>query len=203
LNADALVSTGQGIVGSNMFVYCLNNPVSNKDDNGFICSYMSDGGGSSRKNKSNPIVKNVIYYGTKLIQGVSDYYIGNAIAKFYKKSVTQSYKPVSLSLGNIRVETFKDTPKTLKVANTVTKWGAGAISAGMTIYSIWDNKMNYDSNTTFKRSMVDAVGFGFGCAAAVIAAESSLPVTFAAGLTIGVGILIGISVDMFKESISN
>ena len=27
LNADALVSTGQGLLGNNMFAYCLNNPV--------------------------------------------------------------------------------------------------------------------------------------------------------------------------------
>ena len=27
INADALVSTGQGVLGNNMFAYCLNNPV--------------------------------------------------------------------------------------------------------------------------------------------------------------------------------
>ena len=27
INADSLVSTGQGILGNNMFAYCLNNPV--------------------------------------------------------------------------------------------------------------------------------------------------------------------------------
>jgi hypothetical protein len=63
--------------------------------------------------------------------------------------------------------------------------------------------MNYDFNTVVKRSMVDAVGFGFGCAAAVIAGESALPVAFASGLTITAGILIGISVDKYKEIISN
>jgi RHS repeat-associated protein len=31
INADALVSTGQGILGNNMFAYCRNNPVSRKD----------------------------------------------------------------------------------------------------------------------------------------------------------------------------
>ena len=31
LNADALVSTGQGVLGNNMFAYCRNNPVSRKD----------------------------------------------------------------------------------------------------------------------------------------------------------------------------
>ena len=34
INADALVSTGQGILGNNMFVYCLNNPINLHDPNG-------------------------------------------------------------------------------------------------------------------------------------------------------------------------
>ena len=34
LNADALVSTGQGLLGNNMFAYCLNNPAAYLDDTG-------------------------------------------------------------------------------------------------------------------------------------------------------------------------
>lgn len=34
LNADNYPSTGQGILGNNMFVYCLNNPVGQSDPNG-------------------------------------------------------------------------------------------------------------------------------------------------------------------------
>ena len=34
ISADVYVSTGQGIVGNNMFAYCLNNPVNRFDDNG-------------------------------------------------------------------------------------------------------------------------------------------------------------------------
>ena len=34
LNADAFVSTGQGFLGNNMFVYCLNNPVNFVDRDG-------------------------------------------------------------------------------------------------------------------------------------------------------------------------
>ena len=34
INADALISTGQGILGSNMFAYCRNNPVSREDASG-------------------------------------------------------------------------------------------------------------------------------------------------------------------------
>lgn len=41
LNADALVSTGQGILGNNMFAYCNNNPVSNVDPTGHALMQMS------------------------------------------------------------------------------------------------------------------------------------------------------------------
>ncbi len=34
INADAFVSTGQGILGNNMFAYCNNNPAVRKDDDG-------------------------------------------------------------------------------------------------------------------------------------------------------------------------
>ena len=34
LNSDVLVSTGQGLLGNNMFAYCRNNPVSRKDASG-------------------------------------------------------------------------------------------------------------------------------------------------------------------------
>jgi len=36
INADAYASTGQGILGNNMFAYCLNSPVSRVDMNGNI-----------------------------------------------------------------------------------------------------------------------------------------------------------------------
>ena len=36
INADALVSTGQGLLGNNMFAYCLNNPLTFRDGSGNI-----------------------------------------------------------------------------------------------------------------------------------------------------------------------
>jgi RHS repeat-associated protein len=36
INADSLVSTGQGILGNNMFAYCLNNPILFIDDSGYL-----------------------------------------------------------------------------------------------------------------------------------------------------------------------
>ena len=49
LNADALTSTGQGLLGNNMFAYCRNNPVSRRDMTGCYDkeAYDMDGDPSS------------------------------------------------------------------------------------------------------------------------------------------------------------
>jgi RHS repeat-associated protein len=54
INADAFASTGQGILGNNMFSYCLNNPVTHADAGGNLPSgiinpnAMTHNGGSIR-----------------------------------------------------------------------------------------------------------------------------------------------------------
>ena len=61
INADGYVSTGQGLLGNNMFAYCLNNSVVNEDSSGSIpmqCKIYSEGGGtasvtSSRQKQNN------------------------------------------------------------------------------------------------------------------------------------------------------
>ena len=42
INADALVSTGQGILGNNMYTYCLNNPVRYRDSLGVAAEEATD-----------------------------------------------------------------------------------------------------------------------------------------------------------------
>ena len=56
LNADALVSTGQGTLGNNMFAYCLNNPVIRKDSSG------TDGISVTEGEDDNPF--NDVYHGS-------------------------------------------------------------------------------------------------------------------------------------------
>ncbi len=46
INADGYASTGQGMLGHNMFAYCLNNPVNMMDPNGNYCvSFPAQGNG--------------------------------------------------------------------------------------------------------------------------------------------------------------
>ena len=40
INADVFTSTGQGTLGSNMYAYCLNNPVRYTDDSGYFVGYV-------------------------------------------------------------------------------------------------------------------------------------------------------------------
>ena len=42
INADAYASTGQGILGNNMFAYCLNNPISRVEIGGYLSEKMID-----------------------------------------------------------------------------------------------------------------------------------------------------------------
>ena len=46
INADAFTTTGQGLLGNNMFAYCNNNPVCNSDPTG----YLSAAGGIGNPN---------------------------------------------------------------------------------------------------------------------------------------------------------
>ena len=49
INADGYTSTGQGLLGNNMFAYCLNNPISNVDSSGSIpmrSTIVCDGSGT-------------------------------------------------------------------------------------------------------------------------------------------------------------
>ena len=60
VNVDGYANTGQGLLGHNMFAYCLSDPISNVDSSGSIpmqCKFYSDGSGtpsvtpaSSKKN---------------------------------------------------------------------------------------------------------------------------------------------------------
>ena len=43
INADNLASTGQGILGTNMFAYCLNNPLPTKDAQGNLAAWIVGG----------------------------------------------------------------------------------------------------------------------------------------------------------------
>lgn len=66
LNADALVSAGQGLIGSNLFAYCGNNPVS-----------RSDSGGLFWKNFMETVIDGVVSVAQKIVSVSGKDYINN------------------------------------------------------------------------------------------------------------------------------
>ena len=46
INSDTLVATGQGLIGNNMFAYCLNNPTNYFDDDGKDAIWLQEVEGS-------------------------------------------------------------------------------------------------------------------------------------------------------------
>ena len=84
INADGLISTGQGVTGYNMFAYCNNNPVNMVDPSG-MCSYLGIGSGCQKidcKNTSCKTSSCYSYqtYNTYTLPAVSDYYTPGASA---------------------------------------------------------------------------------------------------------------------------
>ena len=65
LNADTFASTGQGILGNNMFAYCLNNPINFHDQSGGLPVENDEYGANPMIYKSN----NFVYAIPDLIQG--------------------------------------------------------------------------------------------------------------------------------------
>ena len=56
INGDAFNSTGQGFLGNNMFIYCLNNPIYYSDNAGCRCVQVKPlGGGVKKKKRQNQI----------------------------------------------------------------------------------------------------------------------------------------------------
>ena len=84
LNADVLISKEHGLIASNIFAYCLNNPASNKDDNGFICSSVADGATTSEYTETTSNGNSGFSYVKSGIMGsisASVDGLGNAVAK--------------------------------------------------------------------------------------------------------------------------
>ena len=106
LNADALISTGQGVLGNNMFAYCNNNPVCNSDTTGYMTDALDgfrqkactqtilDGGGTGGAVSlyASFIVIDVITGGITMADDWLDELIDTIVEKL-SKSLAKSGRP--------------------------------------------------------------------------------------------------------------
>ena len=87
INADGLTSTGQGLLGNNMFTYCLNNPVITIDPNG-MCSYS-------------------VYYGGK-VQGGSCYRCAQLVVMYDIPLYYQGNTKLCWAFSTVMIEDFRN-----------------------------------------------------------------------------------------------
>ncbi len=99
INADAFTSTGQGLLGNNMFAYCLNNPVNMIDSSGHLPQWLEDVVDWVDEN---------IYSGTrdivdKLEEDYNNFNLGNTdINDLKQANYFSAYKNTFVIKGNFR-----------------------------------------------------------------------------------------------------
>ena len=91
ISADVYVSTGQGVLGANMFAYCNNNPVMYADSSGTrmcCCVNVADGGGKSIRDITNELNE------------LMDSHV-NELVSYYKETVEQFKETYTLAGGEL------------------------------------------------------------------------------------------------------
>ncbi len=191
ISADVFVSTGQGVLGSNMFAYCGNNPVNKADYNGNIpfrsnVIMVADGGGGAepqrQTGKKLSTVKTVV---TSVTKSVGDAFIGSQIAKALTR-VWKSTPPLQ-----VPIKTLANSGPIAGAIKGVSKV-AGVFSAIILAIDIYKDVKNYSG-----WHLVGAIGtdvLGLGITAGVGAAVNyyctpiiGIPVTIAVGVGTDLG----------------
>jgi len=193
LNADGLTSTGQGFIGNNMFVYCLNNPASNKDNNGYLSHYvMADGGGRYTKTPSDSgEVQKTQYSIPNLFSAISGSVIeavGNIskTCKAYLNNGVMNLYPDS-SIAQKIMPYASATKKISKAFMVVTT----ALDVGRT----WDPDVNMSTGQRIGKTALQLVGIGAAFAVGyfvtgpIIAAGMAAGGVTAAVYVIGAGLI--------------
>ncbi|GEM_PF-1228936 len=159
LNADGLVSTGQGFIGYNMFAYCLNSPVNRRDDNGLRSGWITEGasGGSYASTPSNSGEVERAYFSIPNLMGSIAGTVLGAV-----ENVTRTCKAY-LYNGSINLYPASSIMQKIKPYSASAKKSSAMITAastGFDIVSTWDSNMSLE-----KRALKTGIQvFGVGAA---------------------------------------
>jgi len=208
LNADVLISTGHGLIGNNIFAYCLNNPASNKDDNGFVSMCITEGA-TTWKNESNANVSSgnlgkVISGAVNIGTAIGNYKIGDKIASKlggFTKYREWTYNP-STYIYKLNLTKPGKALNGLKVV--------GAVTVGVTTIQTLNSIRKGEIYGAAIDIGATAAGVGVGCLTSGIAAFAitslglvAAPAAIVTALGAGAGILgsyvISLGADYWKD----
>ena len=106
INHDSYAATGQGIVGYNMFAYCSNDPINNRDMSGSWPNWINNAANWVNQNVIKPINENIIEPVTKFVTGIAEdiknFDINNeSEAKVLESNYFSCYKGVPVVRTNL------------------------------------------------------------------------------------------------------
>ena len=214
LNADAYTSTGQGILGNNMFAYCGGNPIVYSDDTGSrrdVCVICKDDGGSGNlkaKTKASSTVSLTTSVGVSVSIGVGPFTYGAQIALVtdstgYSEVQATYYVPISSS-------SVSSTPTVSQMVNQI---GAAERATNSVSFSVMGNISAYDAPSTSDLHEIGyQVGGSFGAGSAIAVDYNIIPngtnqpykgITISGGIgTFDLHGVMGITVPLFQCPIS-
>ena len=139
VNADALVATGQGLLGNNMFAYCHNNPVNYCDPTGMLL-YPGEIHNAVVKHIAN---KYQLTYEQRILYGNGKYGRADLISLDGQVWDVKRDKPRHIEAGKRQVKnyvanTWQNAPEgvTLKVGGDLIESGSFYHQSGQTTYKV-------------------------------------------------------------------
>ena len=208
INADSLASTGQGVVGTNMFAYCSNNPVNRLDSLGMFWEEMGNW-----LRVTDEKIEEYLNAGNICGTAISGLSITTtAITSYLINAIQNSSRPNNIGVGTYAKQCANDIQAVSKVGNkisqglTIAGYVAVAIDVGIGIYD------NINNGASTKRIITDATvdvavtGASIWAAGAagssVGAALGSVCPVVGNAIGAGVGFVVGIGIYAFTDMIT-
>jgi len=191
INADAFTSTGQGLLGNNMFAYCNNNPATYKDPSGTLCvfAFMGDyrtqdilttgGGGGGNSASAVAIVSHEDYLKLK-----PEFTESTGIA------VSSSWGGAT---GGQAACLSKDNCGNYAIQETTSLGSSTGLGTSVSIYKTFTNAKDVQDLSGESSNWGFTIGNGIAFSLDMVTfVPSSDPKTRKWGITIGVGFGVGV-----------
>jgi len=121
INADGLLSTGQGALGFNMFAYCQNDPANHYDDNGMLLNEVGDW----FKKLGKSIVATILLLATPILIPLSKDTPSSKPYEEQKKEAEEKYNSDTVNIngskpnGSINVTIVKEPTPNIKIEDSL------------------------------------------------------------------------------------
>ncbi|MFZ7121218.1 MAG: RHS repeat-associated core domain-containing protein [Eubacteriaceae bacterium] len=201
INADKMVSTGTSILGSNMFMYCDNNPILLKDDKGMRPAVGAGVETAEELHQSLESMRTVYSRSRSNQRTINSNKTTASDVIEQSSNIAGSTSGVLASLTTKAKPHFNNFAENAKLLQNISK----GMLVGVGIISTYNNFSTYGiSYEAAGRTLIDIAGITIGylaAGAATVAIASILMPGYAIVATVAVGVLIGWGVGKVTQEI--